>query len=117
MAEAMRVSILTRGKPRVELGQGWPSFNIWFVSILTRGKPRVELPAVGDMIWADMFQSSLEGNPEWNAAGAGTAARATCFNPHSRETPSGTCYKRWEATLWLVSILTRGKPRVEPRTL
>ncbi len=37
------------------------------VSILTRGKPRVE-PTVGDLLSMVVrkFQSSLEENPEWN---------------------------------------------------
>ena len=85
-----------------------------------------------------MFQSSLEGNPEWNARPNGRAVLCYGFNPHSRETPSGTL---WIGPLWppkwfqsslegnpewnlvghcgpiqgqYVSILTRGKPRVEP---
>ena len=37
------------------------------------------------------FQSSLEGNPEWNARGRQRfPGLLHSFNPHSRETPSGT---------------------------
>ena len=38
------------------------------------------------------------------------------FNPHSRETPSGTNVQE-EDFIQQVSILTRGKPRVEPEGL
>ena len=38
------------------------------ISILTRGKPRVEPPSMKRAGFSGgMFQSSLEGNPEWNA--------------------------------------------------
>ncbi len=36
------------------------------VSILTRGKPRVEQIPSYDPICLEEFQSSLEENPEWN---------------------------------------------------
>ncbi len=65
-----RVSILTRGKPRVEPECWAVEFARAQVSILTRGKPRVEL--VQRMLHGSLrlFQSSLEENPEWNFASA-----------------------------------------------
>ena len=63
--------------------------NRQMVSILTRGKPRVEHAGKTFMAEAK-FQSSLEGNPEWNKL---RLRRATPLRG--------------------VSILTRGKPRVE----
>ena len=60
------------------------------VSILTRGKPRVEpQPQPFSPYWLGRFQSSLEGNPEWNALKQYESLKGG-FNPHSRETPSGT---------------------------
>ena len=83
------------------------------VSILTRGKPRVEQRQKA-RLGIFRFQSSLEGNPEWNGCSRRPRAPRTRFNPHSRETPSGTPPPGRRPSSPRVSILTRGKPRVEP---
>ena len=90
LALVFGVSILTRGKPRVELVLCQVSIPVALVSILTRGKPRVE-----------------------RAAFIGFSCIGGSFNPHSRETPSGTCRIYYGPGFVRVSILTRGKPRVE----
>ncbi len=109
----LRVSILTRGKPRVELAQSATDDGPNLVSILTRGKPRVERDPWSLSSVPSLFQSSLEENPEWNATFQPIQAVQEGFNPHSRKTPSGTT-RSWEwRQISCVSILTRGKPRVE----
>ncbi len=94
---------------------------------------RVLVARVGDL----QFQSSLEENPEWNSwflaifsrkfsfnphsrktpSGTGgnliLRSRRESFNPHSRKTPSGTLHSPLPDFPLPVSILTRGKPRVE----
>ena len=68
----------------------------------------------GDKITRTLaFQSSLEGNPEWNRSTPPKSCLRR-FNPHSRETPSGTTKRIRAQKPDKVSILTRGKPRVEP---
>ncbi len=65
--EAMAsVSILTRGKPRVEREYEELDYPQKTVSILTRGKPRVEHKVFSWILHRGKFQSSLEENPEWN---------------------------------------------------
>ena len=89
------------------------SVQVSIVSILTRGKPRVERKNGLRWVWYSPFQSSLEGNPEWNRKPEWSRSRFVRFNPHSRETPSGTTAPADIVGTPKVSILTRGKPRVE----
>ena len=98
----------------MELKLGLGIFDQVYVSILTRGKPRVERWALQWPALPPLFQSSLEGNPEWNHKAAAARKSSVSFNPHSRETPSGTVLGLCVlGGLYIVSILTRGKPRVE----
>ena len=62
------------------------------------------------------FQSSLEGNPEWNGLGLGFAAHLALVSILTRGKPRVE-RKSWRETEGRdVSILTRGKPRVEPES-
>ncbi len=108
------------------------------VSILTRGKPRVELRARGFLLPIQkLFQSSLEENPEWNSSARSSRLSAPWFQSSLEENPEWNLdiffhifSLKFQSSLeenpeWnksravidsvrRVSILTRGKPRVEP---
>ena len=77
------------GNPEWNLGLGWQPDRRQFQSSL-EGNPEWNLPFGPFVSTPPWFQSSLEGNPEWNTRAAGTSGSHVCFNPHSRETPSGT---------------------------
>ncbi len=110
------VSILTRGKPRVEpkifsrINRLMPSFNPH-----SRKTPSGTIGNDGVVETPFQFQSSLEENPEWNTTIASAFVLRVGFNPHSRKTPSGTGGYEDILNISFVSILTRGKPRVEPQ--
>ena len=84
---------------------------MFVVSILTRGKPRVELRAYGQKA-AGLFQSSLEGNPEWNGL-YGYLMVTSVVSILTRGKPRVELSRGDAAQGDAVSILTRGKPRVE----
>ncbi len=85
------VSILTRGKPRVERACSSELPQAGTVSILTRGKPRVE-PALEASLYRALVVSILtRGKPRVEPAGSNLQPGfGGGFNPHSRKTPSGT---------------------------
>ncbi len=83
------------------------------VSILTRGKPRVELAALGGPAGCACFNPHSRKTPSGTERRSMGVVSSRSFNPHSRKTPSGTYIKRAKGYKATVSILTRGKPRVE----
>ena len=83
------------------------------VSILTRGKPRVERTVCGSTLRPLVFQSSLEGNPEWNEGGELGEGEIAQFQSSLEGNPEWNDRHTARSGGPLVSILTRGKPRVE----
>ncbi len=109
------VSILTRGKPRVEQGSSKNSeLASGFQSSLEENPEwnGIFPPAFFDI---GGFQSSLEENPEWNILAGGILRRHILFQSSLEENPEWNTSDQLAAADSAVSILTRGKPRVEPR--
>ena len=73
----------------------------------------MELGGSNGLLGAFMFQSSLEGNPEWNAT-LRADAESLMFQSSLEGNPEWNALKGEQKLLFEVSILTRGKPRVEP---